>query len=86
MPNTETTDTIVEEVSSTEIEYEYEVPLAERYLLTVNQTAALFNIGYKSLKRIVHNHPNDYFYLTCGNRIMFKTKLFAQFLDEATAI
>ena len=63
-----------------------EVGIKDLYLLTVSQTAILFNIGEKTIRGLVASHPKGEWYLRNGNRVMIKKKLFAQFLDRQSRI
>lgn len=63
-----------------------EIPLTEKYTLTIKETSSLFRIGQKKLYKLVQDNPTADFILMNGNRVQIKRKLFEQFIDETTAI
>ncbi len=62
------------------------IPLTEKYTLTIKETSILFRIGQKKLYKLVQDNPTADFILMNGNRVQIKRKLFEQFIDETTAI
>ena len=63
-----------------------EVPLWEKYTLSIEEAADYFRIGQRRLRQMVTDNPNADFVLSNGNRIQIKRKLFEQFIDKASAI
>lgn len=63
-----------------------EVPIWQRYTLTIEEAAAYFRIGEKKLRQIVAEHENAPFVLMNGNRIQIKRRLFEQYVDAATVV
>lgn len=63
-----------------------EVPIWQRYTLTIEEAAAYFRIGEKKLRQIVAEDEAAPFVLMNGNRIQIKRRLFEQYIDAATAI
>lgn len=63
-----------------------EVPIWQRYTLTIEEAAAYFHIGEKKLRQIVAEHETASFVLMNGNRIQIKRCLFEQYIDTATVI
>lgn len=63
-----------------------EIPLTEKYTLTIKEASSLFRIGQKKLYKLVQDNPTADFILMNGNRVQIKRKLFEQFIDETTAI
>ncbi len=63
-----------------------EVPIWEKYTLSIEEAAEYFRIGQKRLRQIVAEHPDADFVLMNGNRIQIKRKLFEQYIDVATAV
>ena len=63
-----------------------EVPLWEKYTLSIEEAADYFRIGQRRLRQMVTDNPNANFVLSNGNRIQIKRKLFEQFIDNATVI
>lgn len=62
------------------------VPVYQQYLLTITEAAAYFRIGQKKLHRIAEENPDADFILMNGNRVLFKRKLFEEYLDSAALI
>ena len=60
-----------------------EVPIWERFLLTVKEASAYFNIGENKLYRIVDDYmDSDYkFVIQNGGRSMIKREKFEKFLN-----
>ena len=63
-----------------------EVPIWEKYTLTIREAAEYFHIGEKRMRRIVDENMGAAFILCNGNRVMIKRKLFEQFIDEVGMI
>nr|WP_300807813.1 excisionase [uncultured Acetatifactor sp.] len=63
-----------------------EVPIWEKYTLSIEEAADYFRIGQRRLRQMVTDNPNANFVLSNGNRIQIKRKLFEQFIDNATVI
>ena len=65
-----------------------QVPIWERFLLTVKEASEYFNIGENKMHRIVNDYIySDYkFVIQNGNRAMINRKKFEEFLNAATAI
>lgn len=57
------------------------VPVWERYLLTVKEAAAYFTIGENCLRDLI-NEDNCDFVLFRGKKALIKRKKFEEFLDE----
>ncbi len=62
------------------------IPLWERYALTVTEAAEYYHIGEAKLRRIAEEHPNADFIILNGNRVLFKRQRFEKYLDNATVI
>lgn len=63
-----------------------EIPVWEKYTLTIREAAEYFHIGEKKMRQIVEEHPDADFILMLGNRAMIKRKLFEDYIDLASAI
>ena len=63
-----------------------EVPLHEKYGLTIEEGAAYFGVGESTLRRFIKEHPGEDYYLTVGVKTLIKRKKFEAVLDELTAI
>lgn len=64
------------------------IPLCERFLLTVKEAAVYFDIGENKMYRIAAEHLNsEYnFVIMNGSRTMINRKKFEDFLNASTAI
>ena len=62
------------------------IPVWERYALTVTEAAEYYHIGEAKLRRIAEEHPNADFIIINGNRVLFKRQRFEKYLDNATVI
>ena len=58
----------------------------DRYMLTVEEAAAYFHIGYKKMRSMVKEHAGAKWILFNGNRIMIKREQFEKWLDNQSAI
>ncbi len=63
-----------------------EVPVSERYTLSVEEAAIYYGIGQKRLRSLIAEKPDADYLLTVGNRTQFKRKLFEEYIDSATCI
>lgn len=63
-----------------------EIPIWEKYTLTIDEAAIYFRIGQKRLRQIAAENPDADFLLTNGNRVQIKRKLFEQFIDTAAVV
>ena len=61
------------------------VPISEKYMLTIREAAAYFNLGIKHLRRLAEEHT-DSFSVYNGSRYMIIRPRFEQFLVESTSI
>ena len=52
----------------------------EKYMLTVKEAAEYYNIGTKSLRRIVENGEKK-FAVSCTNKVMIIRRRFEEYLD-----
>ena len=64
------------------------IPLCERFLLTVKEAGQYFGIGENKMYRLVAEHLNsEYnFVIKNGSRTMINRKKFEDFLNASTAI
>lgn len=60
--------------------------ISEKYNLTIKEAVEYFNIGEKSIRRIVADNPTAEYILMVGNKVLLKRKLFEQFIDETGSI
>ena len=62
------------------------VPLWEKYTLTVEEAAAYFRIGEYKLRRLINENKNTDYLLWNGNRVQIKREKFEKFVDGLEAI
>jgi excisionase family DNA binding protein len=62
-----------------------ELELNEKYMLTVKEAAAYFNIGIKKIRRLAEDNVGV-FSVYCGNRYMIIRGKFEEYLLENQAI
>lgn len=63
-----------------------EIPIWEKYTLSIEEAAAYFRIGENKLRRIVSENPNADFVVWNGNRPQIKRKKFEEFIDRSNTI
>lgn len=63
-----------------------EIPVWEKYTLTIEEAAAYFRIGENKLRRIISEHPDVDFVLWNGTRAQIKRKKFEEYVDKLSAI
>lgn len=75
--------TVIENAKNT-----VEIPIWERFLLTVKEASLYFNIGENKLHRLVNDYmDSDYkFVIQNGSRTMIKREKFEKFLNDSTAV
>lgn len=62
-----------------------EVPVNEKYTLTVKEAAAYFGIGIKRMRRLAEEHT-DTFGIKCGNKYLIIRTKFEEFLLESSTV
>lgn len=62
------------------------VPLWHKHLLTIQEASQYFNIGEKTLRRLIQENNTAPYLLTNGAKVLIKRRLFEQFLNETSAI
>lgn len=63
-----------------------DIPISEKYTLSIAEAAAYFRIGEDKLRRLAEGRPAPAFVLMNGNRIQIKRKLFERFIDGISVI
>ncbi len=61
---------------------EKNIPISEKYLLSINEAAAYFNIGEKRLRRLAES--DNHFAIMNGNRYLIIRKRFEEYIDSLT--
>lgn len=64
----------------------YDVPLWERYTLTIEEAAVYFRIGENKLRKIISDDKNAGFILWNGNRPQIKRVQFEKYIDKCNII
>ena len=59
----------------------FDIPIWEKYVLTVQEAAAYFRIGENKLRQIVADNPRADYLLWNGNRPQFKRRMFEKYVD-----
>lgn len=63
-----------------------DVPIWERYLLTIEEASLLFRIGRNKLYRLAEENITSNWVLMNGNRILIKRKQFESLIDKQNSI
>ena len=63
-----------------------EIPLWEKYTLSIEEAAIYFRIGENKLRNLVESNRTANYLLWNGNRVQIKRALFEKFIDELEAI
>lgn len=63
-----------------------DIPVLEKYTLTIEEASAYFRIGEKKLRRLVDEYKNASWLITNENRIQIKRKQFEKIIDELEEI
>lgn len=63
-----------------------EIPLWQKYTLTVEEASLYFHIGQAKLRRMISENEDADFILWNGNRPQIKRKLFEEFVDRLNII
>ncbi len=67
--------------SERRVEMEKEIPIWEKYLLTIDEAALYTNVGQNRLAAMLRK-PSCSFVLYCGRKKLVKRKELEKFLDE----
>ena len=63
-----------------------QIPIWEKYALTVKETAEYYNIAETKLRDFLLEHREESYVLKGGARLLVKRKLFEAFLDQNSII
>ena len=63
-----------------------EVPVWQKYTLSIEEAAEYFRIGQKRLRCLAGENPEADFLLFIGNRVQIKRKLFEKYIDAANVV
>ena len=62
-----------------------EIPISEKYTLTIKEAAVYFNIGVKKLRRLSEENLGR-FAVQSGNRFLIIRSKFETFLSQSSAV
>lgn len=65
---------------------EIDIPVWERYTLTIEEASRYFRIGENKLRRLAEESKNANWLIMNGNRIQVKRKQFEKIIDTLNAI
>lgn len=63
-----------------------DVPVWEKYTLTIEEAARYFRVGEGKLRRLAEQVPTPEWVIVNGNRVQIKRKKFEQFIDAIDVI
>ena len=63
-----------------------DVPVWEKFALTVNEAAVYFNIGEKKIRKLVDDNRSDGFVIQNGVKVLINRRKFEEFLNDTTSI
>ena len=63
-----------------------DIPIWERYTLTIEEASKYFRIGENKLRRLAEENKNANWLTMNGNRIQIKRKQFEKIIDTLDAI
>ena len=63
-----------------------DIPIWERYTLTIEEASKYFRIGENKLRRLAEENKNANWLIMNGNRIQVKRKQFVKIIDTLNAI
>lgn len=63
-----------------------EIPVWEKYTLTIDEAAAYFRIGQNKLRALIAERPNADYLLWNGTRAQIKRKKFEEYVDRQNVI
>lgn len=63
-----------------------DIPLWQKYTLSVEEAAKYFRIGRAKLRKLIDENANAPYILWNGNRPQIKRKLFEEYIDKINVI
>lgn len=63
-----------------------EIPLWEKYTMTIEEAARYFRIGEGKLRRLAEERPRPEWVVMNGNRVQIKRVMFERFIDATDVI
>lgn len=68
------------------MEKQFEIPIWEKYTLTVDEAAAYFRVGENKLRKLIQENKDAEYIIWNGNRAQIKRNLFEKFIDSCCAL
>lgn len=68
------------------MEGNYNIPVWEKYTLSIEEAAAYFRIGEHKLRKIINENRSADYLLWNGNRVQIKRVKFEKYVDTLEAI
>ena len=63
-----------------------DIPIWEKYTLSIEEAASYFRIGENKLRRLINENPDADYILWNGTRAQIKIKKLEEVIDELNAI
>ena len=63
-----------------------DVPIWEKYTLTIEEAARYFRIGEKKLRKLAEGNPDASWLIMNGNRVQIKRRQFEKVIDSLDVI
>ena len=63
-----------------------QIPVKEKYALTIKEAAAYFSIGEKKLRRLAEMNTSNGFAVFSGNRYLIIREKFEKFMAESSEV
>ena len=63
-----------------------DVPIWEKYTLTIEEAARYFRIGEKKLRKLAEENPDASWLIMNGNRVQIKRRQFEKVIDSLDVI
>ena len=64
----------------------YNIPVWEKYTLSIEEAAAYFRIGEHKLRNLINQNPSADYLLCNGSRVQIKRVKFERFVDSLEAV
>ena len=62
-----------------------DIPIGEKYTLTIKEASTYFNIGFKKMRRLAEDNLGQ-FSVFCGNKFLIIREKFEEYLAECSAL